>query len=443
MRLSRAIPAAIIGVVALIGSTLTGAVAAPAPQGEKPPAADVGISDTEIRLAVIADVDTPVVPGLFRAAVDTMRAWAKVVNKQGGVADRKVVIDFIDSKLSPNDARDGTIKACSEDFAMVGGEALFLNNVDDMVGCPNAQGQPVGLPDMPGLALDPAQQCSPVTYVYVGGAEFCATRGQNPATYETQVGDARFYLKKKKDLHGAFILPSDIQSAKNSQQAAFEGAVELGIKRDGEGFYNISAMSPQSALTPVVQALKNNNSTFAYNGQSPGIMVLLRREAKVQGANSVEIWACNQGCYDQEFLKQGGADVDGTYTVLTTLPFYTEYKSNKTLNAVVKELGGVSKMTANSAASLVGALMFQEAAEKAVANGGTLSRQSLLDALKTMTSFDAQGIIGPTDIANKKSPPCIVMAQVKDGKWVRAHPSKAGKFDCSEKNLMNVQVDVG
>jgi hypothetical protein len=100
-------------------------------------------------------------------------------------------------------------------------------------------------------------------------------------------------------------------------------------------------------------------------------------------------------------------------------------------------------MTANSTASLVGALMFQEAAEKAVADGGTLSRQSLLDALKTMTSFDAQGIIGPTDIANKKSPPCIVMAQVKDGKWVRAHPSKAGKFDCSEKNLMNVQVDVG
>ena len=90
------------------------------------------------------------------------RRWS---TREAGIAGRKVVIDFIDSKLNPNETRNATIQACADDFAMVGGEALFLNNVADMTGCVNAAGQPIGIPDVPGLALDPAQQCSPVSFV--------------------------------------------------------------------------------------------------------------------------------------------------------------------------------------------------------------------------------------------------------------------------------------
>ena len=95
-------------------------------------------------------------PGLFQKSVDAMKAWATVVNKGGGIAGRKLVIDFIDSKLNPNETRNAIIKACANDFAMVGGEALFLNNVDDMVGARTQPGSAIGLPDVPGLALDPA-----------------------------------------------------------------------------------------------------------------------------------------------------------------------------------------------------------------------------------------------------------------------------------------------
>ena len=86
-----------------------------------------------------------------------MKAWADVINKSGGIAGRKVVIDFIDSKLSPNETRNAIIKACADDFAMVGGEALFLNNVDDMVACKDKAGKAIGIPDMPGTALDTTQ----------------------------------------------------------------------------------------------------------------------------------------------------------------------------------------------------------------------------------------------------------------------------------------------
>jgi hypothetical protein len=150
MRLSRAAAAAIVVVAAVIGSTLVPAAA----QGGRPAAEDVGITDKEIHVAVIADVENAVVPGLFQSGVDAVRAWAKLLNKKGGIAGRKVVVDFLDSKLSADEARNAAIQACSDDFAMVGSEALFLNNVDDMVACKDAQGNATGLPDTPGLALE-------------------------------------------------------------------------------------------------------------------------------------------------------------------------------------------------------------------------------------------------------------------------------------------------
>jgi ABC-type branched-subunit amino acid transport system substrate-binding protein len=441
MRFSRALSAtAVVVVVALIGSVLVAGAAAP--QSAKPKAADVGITDKEIRLAVIADVENPVVPGLFQPSVDAVKAWAKLVNKQGGLAGRKVVIDFIDSKLSADEARNAVIKACSDDFAMVGSAALFLNNVDDMVACADAQGNPTGLPDVPGLALEVPQRCSPVTYVFSGDRKFCATQDQHPQTYFPQAGDARYYLKKHKDLHGIWLVPSDLRATRNAQITNFQAGFELGMKKDGEGFYDNSARAPQSALTPFVQVMKDNNSTFAYNGNAFNQMVLLRREAKLQGVNSVKVWACNQGCYDAEFLKQGGADVEGTSSWLPTLPFYSEYKQNAALKGLVRELGGADQLNANAINSYVGALLFQEAAEKAVAGGGTLTRQSLLDSLKSIHKFDAQGIIGPMDIGNREPNPCYVLVTVKNGKFVRTNPTKPGTFDCNTKNIKEVKMDL-
>jgi hypothetical protein len=441
MKISRLVCTTIV-VALVVGMGSTVAVAAAPRQGQKPKAADVGITDKEIRLAVVADVDTPVVPGLFQAAVDTMRAWAKTVNQQGGIAGRKVVIDFLDSKLSGDEARNAVIKACAEDFAMVGGEALFLNNVDDMVACKNAQGEAVGLPDMPGLALDNAQKCSPVSYIASGDTKFCSTINDHPQTYYPQQGDFRYYLSQNKNLHGVFTLPSDVKAASDAQLVVFQAGVDLGVKKDDAGFYDVSARSQQSVLTPIVKVIKDNSSTFVYNGSSFAIMAMLRREAKLQGVDSVKVWACNQGCYDNEFLKQGGSDVEGTTSILTSLPFYSEYKANPTLKTIVKELGGPDKVTGNSVNALVAGLLFQDAAAKAIAGGGTLDRASLLAALKAEHDFDANGIIGPTNIGNRDPQQCIVLTEVKNGKWVRIHPTKVDTFDCSKKNIAKLQLDL-
>src|SRR3954452_25237212 len=149
---------------------------------------EIGLTAKEIKLAVLADVENSISPGLFKKSVDAMEAWAKVVNKEGGIAGRKIVLDFHDTKLNPTETRNAIIQACQDDFATVGGESLFMSNVDDLVACKDANGAATGLPDVPGLALDVSQKCSPVTWQNSGDATFCATRDQSPQTYRAQQG---------------------------------------------------------------------------------------------------------------------------------------------------------------------------------------------------------------------------------------------------------------
>ena len=110
-----------IAVVVTLGVSMLGATAgAQSSSSEKPKATDVGITEKEIHVAVIADVDSPLAPNLFVAAVDGMKGWAKYINSKaggGGLAGRKVVIDFYDSKLNPAETKNAEITACQNDVA--------------------------------------------------------------------------------------------------------------------------------------------------------------------------------------------------------------------------------------------------------------------------------------------------------------------------------------
>ena len=50
-------------------------------------------------------------------------------------------------------------------------------------------------------------------------------------------------------------------------------------------------------------------------------------------------------------------------------------------------------------------------------------RASLLATLRTQeTSFNADGITGPTDISKHGLSSCFVLAPVRSGQWQRVHP---------------------
>jgi Periplasmic binding protein len=421
---------ALVGALGLVGALLPTAAAA-RPQQQQPAGGEIGVTADTIRIAVIADVDNAARPGLFQGSVDGVNAFAKFVNANGGVAGgRKVQVDFIDSKLSADEARNALVRACQEDFAIVGTTALFMNNIEPMTSCVDQAGKATGLPDVPVLQTEIAHQCSPISFPVIVVGLDCATKDAAEKKVTVRTGAAKYYTKRSKDLHGIFTLAGDLKSTTNAALPLVAMYKSFGVKSDGE--FKVSGLSPQAAYTPIVQAIKQNNSTYALNNVDYKADVLLRKEAQIQGVNTVKVWDCALQCYDQRLLSEGGGAVEGQYVTLFFIPF-EEAKQNKSVSNYLKNVGGKDKADGFGAQAWTAGLFFRDVVNNVVKADGNngLTRARFLEEAAKIHDFTADGMLGPTDVGGRKVSPCGVILQVKNGKFVRVSPTKKGTLDCS------------
>jgi ABC-type branched-subunit amino acid transport system substrate-binding protein len=415
--------------------------ASAAPTGTVP-ASDIGITATTIKVGMIADVNNPLVPGIFKNSVNAVQAWAKEVNASGGLDGRQVQVDFCDSQLNPSATTSCVIKACQNDFALVGTSANALVDLTDIDGCKNAAGKAAGVANLAAFAFVP-EVCDPDTYSIGGVGSYCKTAKQSPSTYDVPVGDTRYLVAHNQGLHGIWMYDTDDPTFKLTEVPLFQAESNVGIKKDGQGFYPLSGAVPQSAYTPFVQQIKSSGSTFVYDDTTTASMVLLRKEAQLQGVNSVKVWECNSGCYDPSFYQQGGATVNGTYASLDELPYLSDQKANPSLDKLITDLGGAANFNNNALGSYVMALLFQDAVNKVVASGKTLDRQSLFNVLNNdETAFTANGIIGATNISGHVQSSCSVLVQLQNGVWNRVDPTTPGTFDCNSANVATIKMSV-
>jgi Periplasmic binding protein len=439
---------AFVAVAVGAGWAVLPAAAGAEPRQNQPggsPESEIGVTADTIRIAVIADVDNPVQPGLFRGTVDGVQAFAKYINGHGKLAGRNVQVDFIDSHLSADEARNAVIRACQEDFAMVGTNALFFNNVQPLEQCVDKAGQMTGLPDVPTLQTEVPHQCSPISFAVIASGLDCSTKDQHPQTYSARMGQILYYKKQNKDLHGVWVLPSDLKSTINSTAPVATGDVKAGVKQD-EDFFKISGLATQSDYTQVAQSIKQHNSTYAQSIEDYKSSVKMRKEAKVQGVTSVKVWDCALTCYDAKFLTEGGADVEGQYASLFFIPF-EEANQNKSVDAFLKAIGGKSKADGFAAQAWTAGLFFRDVVNNVVKADGNngLTRARFIEEAKKIHNFTAdvggQGMLGPTDVGGKKLNGCFVLTQVKNGKYVRIFPKEKGTLNCDSKNVTTIKLD--
>jgi hypothetical protein len=404
-------------------------------------ATDVGITPTEIRIGVIADTGSPIAPGLFQGAVDAVKAWAEYLNKnEDGLAGRKVVVDTYDSKLTADDARNSIIDACSKDFAIVGTSALFVNNVDDLVGCQDAKGAATGLPDFPVVTTEVVHQCSPVSFGINPPVLDCATKDEKPQTYHGSLGATNWYLKKygKNALHGLFLYPSDLKSAKNSQVPAFTSQQRAGIKQDET--FDVSGRAPQSAYTPFVQAMKDSGATYARHGGNDAGVIALRKEAKIQGVNTVKVWDCSLQCYDKDLVSSdNAADTEGQYVWVPFIPF-EEASTNKMETNFLKYIGK-DKADGFALQAFSSGIFLRDVVKK-IGDNNAVTRKAVLETAPSITKFNADGMLGDINVGQHVPSPCYALMQIKSGKFVRVYPTKKGTLDCNANNLYTIKMDL-
>jgi ABC-type branched-subunit amino acid transport system substrate-binding protein len=415
---------------------------ATAQSNDKPTASEVGVTADTIRIGVVADNDNPFVPGIFKGAADAVQGAAKYINANGGVAGRKLVVDVYDSKLNANETRNAFIGACQKDFALVGTTALFVTNVDDIVKCPDAKGQATGIPDIAGLTTSQAEGCSPVTFPASAPQVVCSTVDQSPQTYQGNAGMYRYWVQQLKgDAHGALLTSNDTPDARRAGQSNMLIVKKAGVKPDTE--VSLSSRDPQSAFTPVVQDMKAKSSNFSYLAMSLNSAIELRQEAALQGiANDSATWLCSSTCYAQQAMEQTGDTMDGESIFLTFLPF-EESKSNAMVKNFVTYTGK-DKVDGFGVWGWAAAIAFQQAMSDLVKAHGVngVTRTNLLGAVKNIHSFDAGGMVGTTDLANKTVSPCFVLLKWTKHQFVREYPKKQGTFDCKASNATTVKADL-
>ncbi len=405
-------------------------------EGQTLEATDVGVTADTITIEVMADVGSPLAPGLFQANIDAVKAFAARVNANGGLACRKVEVKEWDTKLTPEEAKNGQLDACANAFALVGGNSLFNPDVTTMESCVDRAGAVTGLPDLSALANDVNELCSDLTYNIQVVAEQCPVNAGQVRPIETFVGPQQWFLEQHPDLHGVFAVPGDLPSTVQSAMPLIAGQEQVGVTWDA--LVKVSGRDEQAAYVPKVLAAGESGANYFYNGSGDVSMALARREAAAQGVD-IDVWACALGCYSKKLLANGGPDVEGTYVWMQFLPF--EEKDTNAELAAYLDAVGEGAATSFGAQAWQTAVLFQTAVDAVVAEHGVngLTRANLLTALDGIHDFTANGWMGAKDL--KGNSDCFVLMQVQDGKFARVFPEERGTLDCNPDNIATVDID--
>jgi ABC-type branched-subunit amino acid transport system substrate-binding protein len=429
----------VVAVLVILGTALAGvpAVAQSSSSGGN----EIGITAKKIKVAVVADVDNPIAPNVLLGIVKGVQGWGKYVNANGGIGGRKVQVDFIDSKLNPNDTRNAIIQACSQDFALVGTGTLLLTTPTDITSCADSTGKATGIPDMAALVTNAEEGCAPTGYAITPPSVQCDTRTDPQQTYRANNGDSKYLLKHNKNLHGSFVLASDSPSVARTSKVLNKAAQAAGIKADSS--WNVTANAPQSQYTPIIQAMKNDNSNYGLSLQAVTGVIAERQEAQLQGLTDPNIvWQCTLACYYDDGVVKAGDVMNGEYMSLAFLPF-DEGSANAMTKNFVKYVG---KGNLNGFASwgFTSGLLFEQAAKAVVQKDGKngLTRANLLAELASIHDFNAGGMVATTDIGNRVGSACFMLDQFKNGKFVRVYPTKKGTFDCKKSNVYTFQENL-
>ncbi len=402
-----------------------GTLASPCGPGDASGATDVGVTDTEIAITTIADPGTAAAPGLNQGVFDSMKAFEKWCNDQGGINGRTVKVNLRDAALTEYQAQ--VKAACQSDLALVGGiGVLDEQGAQDQVDC--------GLPNVPAAAVSPQQT----------GADFTYQPIPNPVD-KYLVGPAQWVAENYPDaITNAAALRTKISVTEVQSNRLIQAYEQAGFDFTYVDSSNVGEVN----WAPLVVSMKNQGITFMTLTSSFEEIIPLQKEMALQGFEPTVIEQ-ESNFYNQKYPDQAGETANGTFIRLTVWPF-EEADSNPAMAAYLDALeaavpGAIPELLGVQAFSA--ALLWATAVQQL---GSNVTRQGVIENLSNTHAWDGGGMHGTGDPGDRIPPGCFIMLRISDGKFVREYPLEdedteiyqAGKgFDCSPDNTAELTGD--
>jgi len=395
------------GAASSSSGTCTPALAPTAAQN----ASTTGITSKSVTVGNVSIVTGPV-PGLFEGAPIGVKAYFDIINGQGGVDGRKLLVDSKDDAFSGQQNQTETQEAIASDFGLVGSFSLF-----DGYGC-SALASDTAVPDV-SVTIDAGTNALP--------NDFSA----QPLSGLETLGPVEYYKKHypKDTTVGAII--SDVASAENQLAEQFAGMKSLGYK-----IAYVDDVNPlQSDFTTDVINMKNKGVNAVDLGgvdwQDAAIFV---EDAATQNWHPGLIFSTGPVYADQFISHAGGPAATNGIQIGQVYALYLGQDASKVpavkqFDTYVKKVNPSWTPDLYTLFGWASAELFVQALKAA---GPHPTRGAVIAQLKKITSFNADGLFGGADPPAKTTTPCFLMAGIKNGTYVRELPTGGG-FDCNAK----------
>ncbi len=373
------------------------------------PPQDPGITPTRVRISVIAD-DPDVVRGV--------RAWASAANRRDGLAGREIRVRS-ETVASEADYAEAVARACTDSFAVVGSDSAFDADITAFE---------CGIPEVATRLTDVAHRLLPTSYAVIP-----------ERTGIERIGAFRYLLDNVDGCCAEYTLLPTEDPERSATLASAEAANAIGFTT--AGMADVAPEASDDDYEAVVQDLVANAVTFVRSGLGLDSTVALRvAAAATPGTETIPVWYCDDRCYDDDLVERGGAAVDGQYVDIAVNPF-SDKEDVPAIRPYIRAVRRAGQQpSGHGLEAYTAGLLFEEAARTVTDAHGDdgLTRARLLETLATIRDFTADGILGPTNVADREPNGCFALLRVEDGEFTRAYPTEPGILDCAEGNLRSV-----
>lgn len=402
---------------------------------------EVGVTDDEIVVEVVADTSGPGVSDRARAAVEAVKAWADEVNDRGGLACRDVKVREWDSRLAPDDTAKGTLDACENAVAMIGTSALLLIDSHTLANCPDDGRAALGVPDLPERAVEVPHQCNATTFTVVASPGSCPYTG-GPRQFVELVGPFGYFANLVPGTTATIIAAGETPSTKAASLNRAIAAQTSGLLTI-DGDIEATEHDRSEATARALDLIASAGSQAVYSDAHPAVLAELRKQSAEAATTPVNLWACSSACYVPSFAESD--EVAGTYVWLPHLPF-EEADSVPALRAYIDAIDDRGKARTAGLAAWTAATTFELVVERIVERDGynAITRAAILDELTALrtsaVATDATAVYGPQHAFGGPAS-CFVVMRVRDGEFRRIHPALPGTLDCEPGNVATVERD--
>ena len=377
------------------GGTSSGVVAA-APAGGNGGATAVGVTATTIELGNVSTLTGPV-PGLFAGAVAGAQAYIAYQNSLGGIYGRKLHLQVGDDQLDAATNKSQIDALTPKVFAFLGSFS-----VNDQAGA--ADMQAAGVPDV-GYSLSTQR------------GDIAVNFSPQPGGHGWRLGPLTFY----KAMFGPSVITKcaffteDVQSAIDVANGEKAAMASLGYQI----VYQRQLEPTEANFTGDVLQMQSKGVKCIMLSGEVGTMARLAQAMHDQGF-TVPFANWGASAYDPSFIPQSSGGAEGAL-LDQQLALYAGEDSGS-IPEVALFLQWLHQVAPSQKADIFAA--FSWASGKLLvdglkAAGAKLTRPGLIAALKTVHSFNDNGLVAQSDPGAKGPPTCWVAIKVQGGKFVR------------------------